>query len=83
MRLQVGHTSASIVGGIPFASVVPMRISETVVLTGLLSNTKEFADAIKEVLANPMTDRERLRERVENETWQAKNIELIEHLKNI
>ena len=33
-------------GAVPFAEIVPIRISETVALTGLLGNTKEFTKAI-------------------------------------
>ncbi len=35
------------IGAIPFAEIVPIRISETVALTGLLGNTKEFRQAIE------------------------------------
>ncbi|MEO0734047.1 MAG: S8/S53 family peptidase, partial [Bacteroidota bacterium] len=33
-------------GAIPFAEIVPLRISETVALTGLLGNSREFAEAV-------------------------------------
>lgn len=38
--------SGGVLGAAPFAEVVPMRISETVALTGLLGNTKEFTKAL-------------------------------------
>ena len=34
------------IGGIPFAEIIPIRISETVALTGLMFNVKEFAQAV-------------------------------------
>lgn len=40
------------IGGIPFAEIVPLRISETVALTGAMFNVKEFAQAIKYAISD-------------------------------
>ncbi len=39
-------------GGIPFAEVVPIRISDTVALIGILNNTKQFAQAVDYAIVN-------------------------------
>jgi len=39
-------------GGVPFAQVVPIRISDTVALIGILNNTKQFAQAVDYAIAN-------------------------------
>ncbi len=40
------------IGGIPFAEIIPLRISETVALTGLMFNVKEFAQALKYAISD-------------------------------